>query len=319
MDNEITIPGYSLVRKDRHSLTKSCGGGVIIFVRDGIPLTVLSDLIKHIFECLWVEIKRPKCKRMILCCSYRPDDENINLLANLADFLNNIDTENSDIALVGDFNVDYSTKNQLRCKLDEFALQHSLSQIICKPTRVTENSSTTIDLIFANNTHRIVQSDVLQSSISDQSIVFCTIKGGVKKLPPKLLEYRCFKNYNKEAFLRDLSNAPWSIIENANDVDDAVYLWEGLFNSVASDHAPIKSKHVKGNRHRGLQTNSSKFSVIEITTGKRLRSITIHSITGRKKQFVLPNLLKCNVQPDWSNQIITIYFDWTIQTCDFTE
>jgi len=246
MDNEITIPGYSLVRKDRHSLTKSCGGGVIIFIRDGIPLTVLSDLIKHIFECLWVEIKRPKCKRMILCCSYRPDDENINLLANLADFLNNIDTENSDIALVGDFNVDYSTKNQLRCKLDEFALQHSLSQIICKPTRVTENSSTTIDLIFANNTHRIVQSDVLQSSISDQSIVFCTIKGGVKKLPPKLLEYRCFKNYNKEAFLRDLSNAPWSIIENANDVDDAVYLWEGLFNSVASDHAPIKSKHVKG-------------------------------------------------------------------------
>ena len=123
---------------------------------------------------------------------------------------------------------------------------NSLSQIICKPTRVTENSSTTIDLIFANNTHRIVQSDVLQSSISDHSIVFCTLKGGVKKFPPKLLEYRCFKNYNKEAFLRDLSNTPWSIIESANDVDDAVFLWEGLFNSVANDHAQIKSKRVKG-------------------------------------------------------------------------
>ena len=47
MDNEITIPGYSLVRKDRHSLTKRCGGGVIIFVRDGIPFVVMSDLIKH--------------------------------------------------------------------------------------------------------------------------------------------------------------------------------------------------------------------------------------------------------------------------------
>ena len=40
MDNEIMVPGYSLVRKDRHSLTKSCGGGVIIFVRDGIPLSL---------------------------------------------------------------------------------------------------------------------------------------------------------------------------------------------------------------------------------------------------------------------------------------
>ena len=178
MDNEITIPGYSLVRKDRHSLTKSCGGGVIIFVRDGIPFVVMSDLIRHNFECLWVEIKRPKCKRMILCCSYRPDDENIDgFISNLADSLNN-----TDIVLVGDFNVDYSTKNQLRRKLDEFALQHGLSQIICKPTRVTENSSTTIDLIFANNTHRIVRSDVLQSSISDHSIVFCTIRAGVKKL-----------------------------------------------------------------------------------------------------------------------------------------
>ena len=45
MDSEITIPGYLLVRKDRHRLTKSCGGGVIIFVRDGIPFVVISDLM----------------------------------------------------------------------------------------------------------------------------------------------------------------------------------------------------------------------------------------------------------------------------------
>ena len=70
-----------------------------------------------------MEIKRPKCKRMILCCSYRPDHEIIDgFISNKADSLTNIDTENSDIVLVGDFNVDYSTKNQLRRKLDEFAV-----------------------------------------------------------------------------------------------------------------------------------------------------------------------------------------------------
>ena len=52
--------------------------------------------------------------------------------------------------------------------------------------------------------------------------------------------------------MRDLSNAPWSIIESVNDVDDAVFLWEGLFNSVASDHAPIKSKRVKGKQRPWL-------------------------------------------------------------------
>ena len=39
-DNEITIPGYSLVRKDRDRSTKSSGGGVIILVRDVTPLSL---------------------------------------------------------------------------------------------------------------------------------------------------------------------------------------------------------------------------------------------------------------------------------------
>ena len=65
-------------------------------------------------------VRIQKKLQMILCCSYRPDDENIDgFISNLADSLNNIDTENSDIILAGDFNADYSTKNQLRRKLDE--------------------------------------------------------------------------------------------------------------------------------------------------------------------------------------------------------
>ena len=59
LDNEIIIPGYSLVRRDRHSLTKSCGGGVLIFIRDGIPFVAISELntmnTMNNFECLWVE------------------------------------------------------------------------------------------------------------------------------------------------------------------------------------------------------------------------------------------------------------------------
>ena len=64
--------------------------------------------------------------------------------------------------------------------------------------------------------------------------------------PCKVIEYRCFKNYNKEAFLHDLSIIPWSVIEGARDADDAVYLWDGLFRGVADEHAPLKTKHVKG-------------------------------------------------------------------------
>ena len=64
MDDEVIIPGYSLVRKDRVSTVKSCGGGVMIFIRDSIPFVVKSDLTKDNFECLWVEVKRPKCRSL---------------------------------------------------------------------------------------------------------------------------------------------------------------------------------------------------------------------------------------------------------------
>ena len=145
--------------------------------------------------------------------------------------------------------VEAADPNTIKIKINTIKINvknKCLSQIIDKPTRATENSSTTIDLIFVNNSHRIVQSGVLDSSISDHNVVFCTIKGGVKKLPPKVFEYRCFKNYDKETFLKDLTNVPWSAIESTNDVDDALFFWESLLNGVVDDHAPMKTKRVKG-------------------------------------------------------------------------
>ena len=82
------------MRKDRESLSKTCGGGVMIYIRDGIPFVKNSDLVNDNLECLWVEIRRPKCKRSTLCCCYRPWDDNIDVFISYLDFtLSNIDTE----------------------------------------------------------------------------------------------------------------------------------------------------------------------------------------------------------------------------------
>ena len=51
---------------------------------------------------------------------------------------------------------------------------------------------------------------------------FIFFKGGVKRAPPKQFEYRCFKNYNKVAFVNDLNGVPWSVIEGIEDIDEQV-------------------------------------------------------------------------------------------------
>ena len=116
------------------------------------------------------------------------------------------------------------------------------------PTRITENSSTLIDLVFVNNEHRVVQSRVIHSSLSDHSIVFCIMEGGVRKVPARTCESRSFKNYDKSAFLKDLASLPWNIVDTTDCVDDAVYLWERMFNGVADDHAPIRIRRRKGHK-----------------------------------------------------------------------
>ena len=100
--------------------------------------------------------------------------------------------------------------------------------------------------MYVNNGHKIVQAGVMHPLISDHSLIFCVIKGGVQRVPPKQFEYRCFKTYNKEVFVSDLNAVPWSVIEGVEDIDEQVFIWEHLFNEVADSHAPIRFRRVKG-------------------------------------------------------------------------
>ena len=97
-DSEIYIMGYSTVRKDRQNSSKACGGGVLIYVRDGIPFIRQANFVDHNFECLWIEIKRP---------GYLNIEDFIKVLTRILD---NTDLDKVETITLGDFNVDYSAK-----------------------------------------------------------------------------------------------------------------------------------------------------------------------------------------------------------------
>ena len=65
---------------------------------------------------------------------------------------------------------------------------NGLTQLIKDPTRVTENLSTTIDLVFVNNLHRIASHGVQEFGASDHSIVFAIKKAGTYKAPTEIRE-----------------------------------------------------------------------------------------------------------------------------------
>ena len=97
---------------------------------------------------------------------------------------------------------------------------------------MTETSRSLLDVILVNNDHRITDSGVVPVLLSDHYLVYCILKSGVIKAPPKTTEYHSYKNFDVNTFLADLT---WHIIENKEDIDDAVFIWNQLFSEILAN------------------------------------------------------------------------------------
>ena len=84
---------------------------------------------------------------------------------------------------------------------------NGLPQLITEPTRITESSSSLVDVIFTNFINRVNCSGVLHVGISDHNLIYVyhklsqefALKGHSTKT------YRNFCNFNRENFRRKIS------------------------------------------------------------------------------------------------------------------
>lgn len=83
-------------------------------------------------------------------------------------------------------------------------------------------------------------------SISDHSLIYCIVKAGVPKATPRTIEYRSYRGFDENSFIQDLNNVPWHIVDDENNVNDAVLTWNKLFTEVLDSRAPLKKRRVKG-------------------------------------------------------------------------
>ena len=80
-----------------------------------------------------------------------------------------------------------------------------LKQLIKHPTRITCHTSTLIDHIITNSEEKVTQSGVIDTSLSDHQLIFCTRKiKRVKTSNHKQISFRSLKNYSMENFEREL-------------------------------------------------------------------------------------------------------------------
>ena len=195
-----------------------------------------------------------KCKQrqpLLIGSIYRPPSSPIDFITKLGDIIDRVSCERKETIVTGDFNCDASgddsrstcTSNHVISCFNLF----QMLQLIHDPTRVSEFTNSTIDLIFTSHPDLVSESGVLPVLISDHYLIYGVHSWKAPKKEGRSIKLRCIKDIDNDAFRDDLLNAPWEHVINCHYVNDAWSIWHSMSMSIINRHAPMKSKRIRGN------------------------------------------------------------------------
>ncbi|KAG5880808.1 hypothetical protein JTB14_030826 [Gonioctena quinquepunctata] len=148
--------------------------------------------------------------------------------------------------LAGDINLNIlNTSNNNTAQFLYFTEAYGMSIMNNEPTRVTEISSTLIDIIAVTNKNMVVSTHTRNADdISDHCLVYCLLQYKVNKPQPLFKTHRDYKYFVYDDFLDDLRLMPWYDIYQTDDINQIVSLFNTYLLSVFNVHAPVKTVRI---------------------------------------------------------------------------
>ena len=241
-DSDISIPGYTIVRKDP-KLQKETG--LLVYISQCITFKRISYLENLSVESVWIEISFKRSKPVLVGFIYRNPTERVDWIDKFDLMMDAVANDSKETIILGDFNIDLLKPNKNWIQTYE---NHNLQQIIHLPTRVTPTSKTLIDHIYVSDINHITETNVPACGCSDHFPICITWSKKDVKLPKmghKTITYRCFSHFDKDLFLLDLVNSPLSSVYQITDPDEALKVWHSIFMSIFNKHAPFITKRVR--------------------------------------------------------------------------
>ena len=112
--------------------------------------------------------------------------------------------------------------------------------MISKPTRVTMESASLLDVILTTNPHQVKRVTVLENSISDHFTVIALLRLKAPKPRPFQIRTRTYKGYDNKKFCEDILKVPWDTLDEITDINIRLERFNTEFLKVLDLHAPIK-------------------------------------------------------------------------------
>ena len=266
-DELMRVEGYNIARLDRSwggdnggNLKK--GGGLACYIKQGHKFSDRKhedlNISSKDLEAQWLEIDLPNVRPIVIINIYRPPQGDYKKCCSLmVDMFNRAKLkDNTDVFLLGDFNINLNEKGSPEAKELMFTTGAlGLKQLIQEPARISFRqgivTKTKIDLIFSNSDF-IKSVGVLDWNMSDHLAVRVTRKKVQAKIDKVEFKGRSYRNYDKERFQRKLLDSNW---EEFDAVEDPNRLWELMENKileVIEGMCPIKKFRVTEGREPWL-------------------------------------------------------------------
>ena len=237
-----SIDGYELITLNR---SEGKGGGVCIYIKEGINWERREDLESKNIENIWVEIFFKNSHSFLICCIYRPPDTSKYLSKTFNnDFDDVLRPLTKEVILLGDCNANYAKSNDNR-EFKSILTLNGFKQLIKKPTRTTQHTSSMIDII-ATNKENIKLANVIPTTLSDHDMVGCVRKVNHSKFVPRTIRCRDYSNYDPETFKQQLKDADWSAVYGTTNLNDSIQTFNDILERIFNNNAPNIEKKVKG-------------------------------------------------------------------------
>ena len=183
----------------------------------------------------------------MFCVTYRPDYCPVSCFVD--DFMDNYSqalTLGKPLLITGDLNCNLLEPgcSEAVALLDS-CKSVKLTQLINEPTRVTETSSTLLDVIITSNINLVESSGVLPCHISDHYLVHATLKLKIIKPPSRSVKMRSFRHYDGQQFVADLERIPRDEVALVGDTSEMLDNFNNKFIDVLDRHAPVKTIRIK--------------------------------------------------------------------------
>ncbi|KAK6174541.1 hypothetical protein SNE40_017797 [Patella caerulea] len=219
------------------------GGGVGIYVRENLYYKRRKDLDVNGLEAAWIEIQALN-KTFLVGTYYRKPSLNVGYWNELENSIAQAKDDNKPFLILGDFNCNYLSPHTR--KLNDISDRFNLVQLVTEPTRITEYSSTILDLCFVNCPDFIQSCEVLEAGISDH----CPIKIVVNiSKPQKETFTRPIWNYNTRS-LKQLDeyfgNTDWDYyLQNPIQPATIASIISGIIIDGVKAHIPSKNVTIR--------------------------------------------------------------------------